>query len=31
MAAFARAEKRLKPRWQEMFLDVYDDVPPHLQ
>ena len=31
MEAFARAEKRLKPRWQEMFHDVYDDVPPHLQ
>ena len=31
MTAFAKAEKRLKPRWQEMFEDVYDDVPPHLQ
>lgn len=31
MAAFARAEKRLKPRWQEMFQDVYDDLPHHLQ
>ena len=30
MEAFARAEKKLKPRWQEMFEDVYDDVPPHL-
>ena len=31
MAAFARAEKRLKPRWQEMFHDVYDEMPKHLQ
>jgi len=31
MAAFARAEKKLKPRWQEMFNDVYDEMPKHLQ
>ena len=31
MEAFARAEKRPKPKWQEMFYDVYDDLPPHLQ
>merc|ERR1712241_986517 len=31
LEAFARAEKRLKPNWQEMFTDVYHDVPPHLK
>lgn len=31
MTAFAKAEKKLKPRWQEMFTDVYHDVPTHLQ
>ncbi len=31
MEAFARAEKTLKPNWKEMFVDVYDDVPPYLQ
>ena len=31
MTSFAKAEKKLKPRWQEMFTDVYHDVPPHLQ
>ena len=31
MTAFAKAEKKLKPRWQEMFTDVYHDVPPHLK
>jgi len=31
MEAFARAEKKQKPKWEEMFLDVYDDVPPHLK
>ena len=31
MTAFARAEKKLKPKWQEMFHDVYDEIPLHLQ
>merc|ERR1712141_119837 len=31
MTAFAKAEKKLKPKWQEMFTDVYHDVPVHLQ
>jgi hypothetical protein len=31
MTAFAKAEKKLKPRWQEMFYDVYDEVPELLQ
>jgi len=30
MEAFAKAEKRRKPKISEMFLDVYDEVPPHL-
>lgn len=28
---FALAEKTLKPKWTEMFNDVYKDVPPHLK
>ncbi len=31
MQAFAKAEKTKKPHWKEMFTDVYDDVPKHLQ
>jgi TPP-dependent pyruvate/acetoin dehydrogenase alpha subunit len=31
MTAFARAEKKKKPRWQEMFSDVYDEIPEMLQ
>merc|ERR1719336_3699575 len=31
MTAFAKAEKKSKPRWQEMFHDVYDELPKHLQ
>nr|ACO13127.1 2-oxoisovalerate dehydrogenase subunit alpha, mitochondrial precursor [Lepeophtheirus salmonis] len=31
LKAFARAEKELKPSIKEMFTDVYDDIPPHLQ
>ncbi|XP_059096204.1 2-oxoisovalerate dehydrogenase subunit alpha, mitochondrial-like isoform X3 [Tigriopus californicus] len=31
LKAFGKAEKALKPKWEEMFTDVYDDVPPHLQ
>ena len=31
MEAFAKAEKTPKPNWKEMFTDVYDDVPQHLQ
>ena len=31
MAAFSNAEKKLKPNVSEMFTDVYNDVPAHLQ
>jgi len=31
MTAFARAEKKLKPKWQEMFNDVYDEMPLNLK
>lgn len=31
MQAFARAEKRVKPNWKEMFTDVYAEVPEHIQ
>lgn len=31
MESFARAEKLLKPRWQEMFNDVYDEMPKQLR
>jgi len=31
LAAFERAEKKKKPSPTEMFTDVYDDVPQHLQ
>jgi len=31
MAAFSNAEKKLKPNINEMFTDVYKEVPPHLQ
>ncbi|MPC94972.1 2-oxoisovalerate dehydrogenase subunit alpha, mitochondrial [Portunus trituberculatus] len=31
MQSFARAERRQKPSWKEMFTDVYDDMPQHLQ
>ena len=31
MAAFARAEKALKPAVKEMFADVYDTFHPRLQ
>lgn len=30
LEAFARAESKLKPQWQEMFTDVYRDIPNHL-
>ncbi|KAK7873206.1 hypothetical protein R5R35_006414 [Gryllus longicercus] len=30
LEAFARAEKKLKPNWKEMFQDVYDTMPEHL-
>jgi len=31
LEAFARAEKRLKPNWKEMFTEVYDEMPVELQ
>jgi TPP-dependent pyruvate/acetoin dehydrogenase alpha subunit len=31
LQAFARAEKRLKPKWTEMFSEVYDEIPTDLR
>eukprot|EP00088_Acartia_fossae_P030621 TRINITY_DN3161_c0_g1_i1.p1 TRINITY_DN3161_c0_g1~~TRINITY_DN3161_c0_g1_i1.p1 ORF type:complete len:448 (-),score=98.52 TRINITY_DN3161_c0_g1_i1:411-1721(-) len=31
LQAFARAEKRLKPNWSEMFTEVYDEIPEDLK
>jgi len=31
MSAFSAAEKKLKPKISEMFTDVYQEIPPHLQ
>merc|ERR1712045_1001137 len=31
LEAFARAEKRLKPNWKEMFTEVYDEIPQDLR
>ena len=31
LEAFARAEKRLKPNWKEMFTEVYDEMPVDLK
>merc|ERR1712183_136778 len=31
LQAFARAEKKLKPNWKEMFTEVYDEIPTDLQ
>ena len=31
LEAFARAEKRLKPNWKEMFTEVYDEIPTDLK
>eukprot|EP00092_Neocalanus_flemingeri_P024785 GFUD01026874.1.p1 GENE.GFUD01026874.1~~GFUD01026874.1.p1 ORF type:complete len:437 (+),score=126.49 GFUD01026874.1:51-1361(+) len=31
LEAFARAEKRLKPDWKEMFTEVYDEMPEDLR
>lgn len=31
MTAFARAEKKLKPNWKEIFTDVYDEMPSHIR
>jgi len=31
LQAFARAEKRLKPSWSEMFTEVYDQLPEDLK
>jgi TPP-dependent pyruvate/acetoin dehydrogenase alpha subunit len=28
--ALTVAEKRAKPHWEELFNDVYKDIPPHL-
>lgn len=30
MTAFARAEKKLKPNWKEIFTDVYYEMPLHI-
>jgi TPP-dependent pyruvate/acetoin dehydrogenase alpha subunit len=29
--AFAKAEKKLKPNWKEMFTEVYDEMPKDLR
>ncbi|EFX84437.1 hypothetical protein DAPPUDRAFT_301077 [Daphnia pulex] len=31
MTAFARAEKKLKPNWKEIFTDVYHEMPSHIR
>jgi len=31
LQAFARAEKKLKPSWKELFTEVYDEMPADLQ
>merc|ERR1712183_1165764 len=31
LQAFARAEKKLKPNWKEVFTEVYDEIPTDLQ
>jgi len=31
LEAFARAEKKLKPNWKEMFTEVYDEMPSDLK
>lgn len=31
MESFAKAEKRKKPNPTELFKDVYEEIPPHLQ
>lgn len=31
MQSFARAERRQKPSWKQMFTDVYDDMPEHIR
>lgn len=31
LEAFARAERKLKPAWTEMFEDVYETMPPNLK
>ena len=31
MKSFAEAEPRKKPNPEEMFTDVYDNIPPHLE
>ena len=31
MTAFARAEKKLKPNWKEVFTDVYHEMPSHIR
>lgn len=31
LSAFNDAEKQPKPNWQEMFRDVYKEVPAHIE
>ena len=31
LEAFARAEKKQKPNWREMFTEVYDEMPKDLR
>ena len=31
LEAFARAEKKQKPNWKEMFTEVYDEMPEDLR
>jgi hypothetical protein len=31
LSALNSAEKQTKPDWQELFTDVYNDIPPHLK
>ena len=31
LSAFSDGEKQLKPHWEELFTDVYHDMPPHIR
>ena len=31
LEAFAKAEKKQKPNWKEMFTEVYDEMPKDLR
>ena len=31
LEAFAKAEKKKKPNWKEMFTEVYDEMPKDLR